>query len=57
MTSWLQYTLPYQVARFEQVWRFFKERIEVEEQHLYDFFGADYDTYARKTPAAIPFIP
>ena len=40
-----------------QVWRFFKERIEIEEQHLYNFFGTDYNAYAMKTPTRIPFIP
>jgi protein-S-isoprenylcysteine O-methyltransferase Ste14 len=56
MTPWVHYTLPYQVTHSEQVWSFFRERIAVEEQHLYDFFGIDYDTYARRTPSAIPFI-
>ncbi|CAL5223541.1 g6073 [Coccomyxa viridis] len=39
------------------VWRFFRERIEVEEQHLHDFFAADYAAYARTTPTGIPLIP
>ena len=40
-----------------QVWRFLKQRIEIEEQHLFDFFGMEYAAFASETPTRIPFIP
>ncbi|CAK0759997.1 hypothetical protein CVIRNUC_002735 [Coccomyxa viridis] len=39
------------------VWRFLKQRIEIEEQHLFDFFGMEYAAYVSATPTRIPFIP
>ncbi|CDO51094.1 hypothetical protein DV113_004151 [Geotrichum candidum] len=38
------------------LWRFFKERIEDEEQYLLVFFGKEYKTYRETTPTLIPFI-
>ena len=40
-----------------QVWRFLKQRIEIEEHHLLDFLGMEYAAYASETPTRIPFIP
>ncbi|KAL3154072.1 hypothetical protein ABBQ32_013612 [Trebouxia sp. C0010 RCD-2024] len=37
-------------------WKFFQERIAVEEQQLRLFFGESYSQYAAKTPTLIPFI-
>lgn len=39
-----------------QAWKFFQERIAVEEQQLRLFFGESYSQYAAKTPTLIPFI-
>ena len=36
--------------------RFFKGRIEYEEEHLKDFFGGKYEDYIKKVPHRIPFI-
>ncbi|KAL3654076.1 protein-S-isoprenylcysteine O-methyltransferase [Castilleja foliolosa] len=38
------------------VWRFFQERIPYEEFFLRQFFGLDYEEYARQTSSGIPFI-
>ena len=39
-----------------QAWRFFAERIAIEEQQLQRFFGISYQQYAARTPTLIPFI-
>ena len=39
-----------------QAWKFFEERIAIEEQQLQRFFGSAYMHYASKTPTLIPFI-
>ena len=39
-----------------QAWKFFSERIAIEEQQLQKFFGHAYIQYAEKTPTLIPFI-
>ncbi|KAF3906259.1 hypothetical protein ABW20_dc0102515 [Dactylellina cionopaga] len=39
------------------LWRFFRRRIEVEEQYLVRFFGQRYIDYRRRTRVWIPFIP
>lgn len=39
-----------------QAWKFFAERIAVEEQQLHRFFGISYRQYAARTPTFIPFI-
>ncbi|KAF5095016.1 hypothetical protein D0Z00_003305 [Geotrichum galactomycetum] len=38
------------------LWRFFKERIDDEEQYLLVFFGNEYKKYREATPTLIPFI-
>lgn len=38
------------------LWRFFRERIEDEEQYLLVFFGREYAEYKLSTPTRIPFI-
>ncbi|KAL3819209.1 hypothetical protein ACJIZ3_005114 [Penstemon smallii] len=38
------------------VWRFFQQRIPYEEFFLRQFFGSDYEEYARRTSSGIPFI-
>ncbi|MED6157533.1 protein-S-isoprenylcysteine O-methyltransferase [Stylosanthes scabra] len=38
------------------VWRFFARRIPYEEYFLRQFFGRDYQEYARKVGSGIPFI-
>ncbi|XP_051145881.1 protein-S-isoprenylcysteine O-methyltransferase B-like [Andrographis paniculata] len=38
------------------VWCFFRQRIPYEEFFLRQFFGPDYEEYARRTPSGIPFI-
>lgn len=38
------------------LWRFFKERIQDEEQYLLLFFEDDYKKYRQSTPTLIPFI-
>ncbi|WCJ36076.1 Protein-S-isoprenylcysteine O-methyltransferase A [Euphorbia peplus] len=38
------------------VWRFFADRIPYEEYFLRQFFGAQYDEYARRTPTGVPFV-
>lgn len=37
-------------------WRFFVERIPVEEAYLREFFGPAYTAYARRTPIGIPGV-
>lgn len=37
-------------------WKFFKERIEYEEEHLATMFGKDYTDYRTRTPTYLPFI-
>ena len=39
-----------------QAWKFFSERVAIEEQQLQRFFGNSYKTYAAQTPTLIPFI-
>lgn len=38
------------------LWKFFNDRIEVEEQYLLEFFGQDYEDYKKSVPVRIPFI-
>ncbi|GMI79019.1 ISOPRENYL CYSTEINE METHYLTRANSFERASE B, ARABIDOPSIS THALIANA ISOPRENYL CYSTEINE METHYLTRANSFERASE B [Hibiscus trionum] len=38
------------------VWRFFASRIPYEEYFLRQFFGADYEEYARTVPSGVPFV-
>ncbi|XP_052207571.1 protein-S-isoprenylcysteine O-methyltransferase A-like [Diospyros lotus] len=38
------------------VWSFFARRIPYEEYFLRQFFGADYDEYARSVPSGVPFV-
>ncbi|XP_008221072.1 PREDICTED: protein-S-isoprenylcysteine O-methyltransferase A-like [Prunus mume] len=38
------------------VWRFFSQRIPYEEYFLRQFFGLQYEEYARQVPAGVPFI-
>eukprot|EP00891_Asterochloris_glomerata_P002489 jgi/Astpho2/2489/Aster-04210 len=38
-------------------WKFFSERIRIEEAQLEEFFGTAYTSYARRTATWIPFIP
>ncbi|KAK9831864.1 hypothetical protein WJX81_003111 [Elliptochloris bilobata] len=38
-------------------WRFFRTRVEVEEQQLRSFFGPAYLAYAQRVPSGLPFIP
>ncbi|KAE8736071.1 putative protein-S-isoprenylcysteine O-methyltransferase [Hibiscus syriacus] len=38
------------------VWRFFAARIPYEEYFLRQFFGADYEEYARRVPSGVPFV-
>ena len=37
-------------------WFFFNHRIQIEEELLIDFFGADYVRYCDKVPTRLPFI-
>ena len=37
-------------------WKFFKGRVEIEEETLVDFFGEDYIEYQRKVGTGLPFI-
>ncbi|KAJ4830633.1 hypothetical protein Tsubulata_036745 [Turnera subulata] len=38
------------------VWRFFHQRIPYEEFFLRQFFGSQYEEYARRTPSGVPFV-
>ncbi|GER54834.1 protein-s isoprenylcysteine O-methyltransferase [Striga asiatica] len=38
------------------VWRFFQQRIPYEEFFLRQFFGSNYEEYARRTASGVPFI-
>ncbi|XP_044460912.1 protein-S-isoprenylcysteine O-methyltransferase B-like isoform X2 [Mangifera indica] len=38
------------------VWNFFHERIPYEEYFLRQFFGSQYDEYARQVPSGVPFV-
>ncbi|KAI8002581.1 Protein-S-isoprenylcysteine O-methyltransferase B [Camellia lanceoleosa] len=38
------------------VWSFFAERIPYEEFFLRQFFGSEYDEYARRVPSGVPFV-
>ncbi|XP_027098418.1 protein-S-isoprenylcysteine O-methyltransferase B-like [Coffea eugenioides] len=38
------------------VWRFFALRIPYEEFYLRQFFGSEYEDYARRVPSGIPFV-
>ncbi|GMH16396.1 hypothetical protein Nepgr_018237 [Nepenthes gracilis] len=38
------------------VWHFFAERIPYEEHFLRQFFGAEYEEYARRVTSGIPFV-
>ncbi|RAL47702.1 hypothetical protein DM860_012327 [Cuscuta australis] len=38
------------------VWRFFYERIPYEEFFLRQFFGAQYEDYAKGVPSGVPFV-
>ena len=44
------------IAYFIVLFKFFKERILIEEPYLITFFGQDYIDYKRKVPILIPFI-
>ncbi|CDW76072.1 protein-s-isoprenylcysteine o-methyltransferase [Stylonychia lemnae] len=41
---------------FGSSWYFFRHRIEIEEEILYDFFKDEYRIYCSRTPILIPFI-
>ncbi|CAL5347865.1 unnamed protein product [Camellia sinensis] len=38
------------------VWSFFAKRIPYEEFFLRQFFGSEYDEYARRVPSGVPFV-
>lgn len=38
------------------VWKFFAERIPYEEYFLRQFFGLQYEEYARRVPSGVPFV-
>ncbi|KAG9138208.1 hypothetical protein Leryth_001434 [Lithospermum erythrorhizon] len=38
------------------VWRFFSQRIPYEEFFLRQFFGSQYEDYARRVPSGVPFV-
>ena len=38
------------------LWKFFERRIEGEEELLVRFFGAEYESYRKRTRVGIPFI-
>lgn len=38
------------------VWRFFADRIPYEEFFLRQFFGSQYEEYARQVPSGVPFV-
>ena len=38
------------------VWHFFAKRIPYEEYHLRQFFGAQYEEYARRVVSGVPFV-
>lgn len=38
------------------VWRFFSQRIPYEEYFLRQFFGSEYEDYARQVSSGIPFV-
>ncbi|KAF9514130.1 hypothetical protein BS47DRAFT_1454323 [Hydnum rufescens UP504] len=38
------------------LWRFFRNRIKVEERYLIRFFGSDYEVYRKKVGTWIPFV-
>lgn len=38
------------------VWNFFAKRIPYEEYFLRQFFGPQYEEYARKVPSGVPFV-
>lgn len=38
------------------VWHFFYKRIPYEEFFLRQFFGSDYEEYARQVPSGVPFV-
>ncbi|XP_044496250.1 protein-S-isoprenylcysteine O-methyltransferase B-like [Mangifera indica] len=38
------------------VWNFFHERIPYEEYFLRQFFGSQYDEYAKRVPSGVPFV-
>ena len=44
------------IAYFIVLFKFFKDRILIEEPYLITFFGQDYIDYKRKVPILIPFI-
>jgi protein-S-isoprenylcysteine O-methyltransferase len=45
------------VGYFVVTWRFFRERIRVEEEYLVDFFGNAYSEYRRAVPfSGVPFV-
>lgn len=45
------------VVFFAVIWRFFRIRIQVEDNTLNAFFGGRYRQYRRETWSGIPFIP
>ncbi|OMO67838.1 Isoprenylcysteine carboxyl methyltransferase [Corchorus capsularis] len=38
------------------VWKFFARRIPYEEYFLRQFFGPEYEEYARRVPSGVPFV-
>jgi protein-S-isoprenylcysteine O-methyltransferase len=38
------------------LYKFFSERIQVEERYLVNFFGKEYEDYRSKVPTRLPFI-
>ncbi|OMO88773.1 Isoprenylcysteine carboxyl methyltransferase [Corchorus olitorius] len=38
------------------VWKFFEKRIPYEEYFLRQFFGPEYEEYARRVPSGVPFV-
>ncbi|KAF6167096.1 hypothetical protein GIB67_041351 [Kingdonia uniflora] len=44
------------VAFMLVVWRFFSTRIPYEEYFLRQFFGPQYEEYARRVPSGVPFV-
>ncbi|KAJ3119704.1 hypothetical protein HK098_005225 [Nowakowskiella sp. JEL0407] len=39
------------------LWKFFDQRILIEEQRLVEFFGGEYKEYRKRAKVYIPFIP
>ena len=55
--SQIFFTNPISSVVFTAVlWKFFSDRIKIEEKLLVQFFRSDYTNYRSKTPTSIPFI-